>query len=139
LTRRLVIDGSVSGGWCFPDEASPLTEAVFEEVARSGAIVPALWLYEMANILTVAEQRGRIEARNAAVIRDALSDLHIELDHTRTLRSLPALAELARDHRLTGYDAAYLELALRTGSTLATLDGALERAAPQAGVLLFSL
>ena len=139
MIPRLVIDASVSGSWCFPDEASPLTEAVFEEVARVGAVVPTLWLFEMANMLTIAERRGRIASDRVEIIRDALADLPIEMDQARTLRTLPRLARLALDYDLSAYDAAYLELALRTGSRLATLDMARLKAAATAEVPLFSV
>ncbi len=139
MTAHLVIDASMSGSWCFPEEATPLSEAVFDSVARSGASVPMLWMFEMASILAVGERRGRLEAAAAAVIRDALVDLPIELDQTRTLRTISDLVDLARKYDLTTYDASYLELALRTGATLATRDAALEHAAQRAGVPLFSV
>jgi predicted nucleic acid-binding protein len=138
MTPSLVIDASVSGSWCFPEEASTLSEAVLEAVTRAGAVVPALWMFEMTNVLGVGERRGRIGAEAAAVIREALADLPILLDGTRTLRSISELMDLAREFDLTAYDASYLELAIRTGSTLATRDVALMRAATRAGVPLFS-
>ena len=137
MTPSLVIDASVSGSWCFPEEASTLSEAALEAVTRSGAVVPTLWMFEMANVLGVGERRGRIGAEAAAVIREALADLPIQLDGTRTLRSISDLTDLAREFDLTAYDASYLELAIRTGSTLATRDVALMRAATRAGVPLF--
>jgi len=138
MTPHLVIDASVSGSWCFPDEASPLSEAVLESVARSGAVVPTLWMYEMASILAIGERRGRIEAKAAVVIREALADLPIQPDQTRTLRTISHLVNLAQEHDLTPYDASYLELAMRSGSALATSDAALKRAGERAGVPLFS-
>lgn len=134
MTPTLVVDASVSASWCFPNEASPLFEAVFDEVARRRALVPALWLFEMADVLTIAERRGRIASSKATVIRNALAALAIELDQTLTLHSLSVLVSLARTYDLTAYDAAYLDLALRSGATLASHDVALQQAATRAGI-----
>jgi len=139
LTSGLVIDASVSGCWCFPDEASSFSEAVFDEVVRSGSVVPALWVLEMANLLANGERRGRIKPDRVSVIRDAMAALPIEIDQALGLRSLPTMVRTARDYDLTAYDASYLELAMRTHSPLATLDKTLKRAAAQAGVALFSV
>ena len=139
MTPRLVVDASVSGAWCFPEEATHFTEAVLEEVGRSGGVVPTLWLFEMANLLATAERRRRIASERVEIIQVALADLPLELDQARSLRSLPTLTRLAIEHGLTAYDATYLELARRTGSRLATLDSALRDAATKAEVALFSV
>ena len=60
----IVVDASITAAWCLEDEVSPLTEAALEQVVRGGALVPAIWLVEMANVLVVAERRGRVEFRN---------------------------------------------------------------------------
>lgn len=133
----IVVDASVSGGWCFGDEATPYTDAALEVVAGSGAVVPTLWLYEIANMLTIAERRGRVTREDVVRVHESMAALPIEVDQPRGVSSLPALTHLARDHGLTAYDAAYLELALRTRSTLATRDAALRTAAARAGVTLF--
>jgi predicted nucleic acid-binding protein len=45
---------------------------------------------------------------------------------------------LDRSQRISAYDAAYLELAMRRGLPLAALDGKLEAAARAVGVSIFS-
>lgn len=99
------------------------------------ALVPALWPLEIRNILVVSERRGRIETADAdAFLRD-LDRLPIRVRHDTDLRALVALAG---KHQLTSYDAAYLDLAMRTSATLATLDGSLVRAALEEGVKLIA-
>lgn len=132
----VVLDASVAAAWCFEDEASPFTDAVLDEVVRRGARVPALWLFEMSNVLAVAERRGRVDSERVTRFLDALLALPIQVDHPEPSFLAPALARVSRDQGLTSYDAAYLELAMRSGLPLATRDVGLRAAAERAGVLL---
>jgi len=95
------------------------------------ALVPTLWWFELRNALVVNERRGRItEQQTARFLRD-VSRLAITVDHTP---DESGVLTLARRHRLTVYDAAYLELALRAALPLATLDAMLVAAARSEGV-----
>jgi predicted nucleic acid-binding protein len=133
----LVVDASVSGGWFIGDESSPFTDAALTLVADSGARVPGIWPFEIASMLAVAERHERATAEQVAEALRLLDALPVVIDASHTSRTLPALTRFARDYGLTAYDASYLELALRTGSVLATRDTGLQRAAEQAGVPLF--
>lgn len=98
--------------------------------------MPPLWAYELANVLAGAERRGRIDAGRASTMLDLLAALPIAID-PRPPAELPrVLIDLVRASGLSAYDAAYLEVALRTGLPLATRDAALVRAASAAGVTL---
>jgi predicted nucleic acid-binding protein len=129
----LVVDASIVGCWCFPDEASPVADAAFDEVGTAGAVVPALWWFEVRNLLLVNERRGRLDAAGTADFLADLKGLPVRTD--REPDSGTTLG-LARAHRLTFYDAAYLELALRRDVPLATLDRRLAAAARTAAVRL---
>lgn len=129
----VVIDASVTLSWCFEDEASDASDALFASVARSGGIVPQLWVYEFANVLTLAQRRGRLtegEAQRCFGMLDRLA-----LDRVETPRP-SELAAVAAAHALTAYDAAYLHAAMTRGASLATLDERLAAAATSAGVSL---
>ena len=121
-----VIDASVAACWAFHDEDHPLADLALQRARWDEVEAPGLWWFELRNILVVNERRKRLtETASSAFLRD-ISRLGIGLDHT------PDQAEvfrLARTHRLTVYDAAYLELAQRKGFALATLDEALVRSA----------
>jgi len=132
-----IVDASVAAAWCFEDEASAFTEAALDEVVRNGASVPALWIFEMANVLAMAERRGRVDAERVARFLDALLALPVRVDHREAAALAPALVRVSRAQRLTAYDASYLELAMRTGLSLATRDAALRTAAEHVGVTLF--
>jgi predicted nucleic acid-binding protein len=129
----LVLDSSIVGSWCFPDEANPVADAAFASVGADEAIVPALWWFEVRNILLMGERRGRIDQAGTAEFLADLKGLPIRIEREPDSGTVLALA---RVHRLTFYDAAYLELALRLSAPLATLDRALARAARAATVPL---
>lgn len=134
----LVLDSSVTLAWVFGDETTPAIRQVFEGIAERGAVVPGLWWLEVANSLTMAVRRKRIDAafRQAALSDLALLDVTTD-QQTASLAWSETLA-LADKHHLTVYDAAYLELARRRGLPLATLDQELRAAASAIGVALLA-
>jgi len=130
----LVIDASVVLSWCFQDEATAATDALVLRVRGEGAIVPAHWSLEVLNALLIAERRGRIARSEATAHVRTIGDLGVEIDEETVRRWSRDTLALARAERLSVYDAAYLELALRRGLSLATLDKALAKAARRSGV-----
>ena len=129
-----VLDCSVTMSWVFPDEASEATDRLRESMIEGRAFVPALWPVEVGNVLLTATRRGRISAGEWPRIRTNLEALPVEIDPVYTSRAWGAALELAREHRLSGYDAAYLELAVRMQLPLATLDRALAASARAEGL-----
>jgi len=129
-----VLDCSIAMSWCFEDEAAPETDALLERVRDDGAIVPALWHWEVANVLTSAVRRARISASDASARLALLAALPIVTDPDGPSRAWREAFLLAQTHTLTAYDAAYLELAVRGGLDLATKDTSLKQAALAIGV-----
>jgi predicted nucleic acid-binding protein len=126
-----VLDASVTACWAFRDEDHPRADHALQRMRDDEAVAPILWWFELRNILVVNERRKRLtEADSSAFLRD-LSRLGITLDR---LPEESEVLRLARAHRLSVYDAAYLELAQRKGVSLATLDEDLIRAAHAEGV-----
>ena len=132
----LVIDSSAALSWCFEDEASPETDAVFEQVRDQGAVVPGLWHLEVANVLLQAERRGRITTGDVAMCLELIADLPIMTDDETIARAWREILALARAQGLTTYDATYLELAIRRGPPLVTRGEALIAAAERTGVAI---
>jgi predicted nucleic acid-binding protein len=131
----LVLDASVVMAWTIPDDAQvDRATAVMQQVTGDGAVVPGLWRLEVGNALLMAERRGRLHAVQLADALRLLEGLPIETDPETGLRAWTATASLARRHRLSLYDACYLELALRRGLNLASFDAALVAAAEAEGV-----
>ncbi len=130
----VVIDASVLAAWFLDEKRDPRVEAAFDMAARVETRAPNLLDYEIRNALLVGERRNRItKAMSVAFLRD-LALLPIRLEPPGDDASL---MNLARERKLTVYDAAYLELAKRETLPLATLDRALEKAAIAEGVALF--
>ncbi len=126
----LVIDASIALSFVLPSEA--LYERVWQRLSDEGGAAPFLWRWEVQNALLLSERRGRLRPAQAVEILAELRAFPIEFYAPATLgRDL----ELAREHNLTVYDSTYLELALRTGGSLATTDVQLAKAAHRVGVL----
>jgi predicted nucleic acid-binding protein len=128
-----VLDASVTACWAFDDEDHPDASAAFERMQAEEGVVPGLWWFEVRNILIVNERRRRIAESDTAAFLLNLSLLRLRADQSPDEN---AVLRLARSHRLSVYDAAYLELARREGLPLATLDGDLRKAAAGEGVAL---
>jgi predicted nucleic acid-binding protein len=129
-----VLDASVTLGWCFEDEAGEYADSALEALSDDTAVAPAVWPLEVANGLVVAERRGRLVPAQTARFCALLPALPIEVEPGGLTTTLALLVPLARDHGLSVYDAAYLDLAARRGLPLATLDARLRAAALAAGV-----
>ncbi|MFZ5911759.1 MAG: type II toxin-antitoxin system VapC family toxin [Chloroflexota bacterium] len=130
-----VLDASMTLAWCFYDEGGQQAERVLDLLSASQAIVPSLWLLEVSNAVLNAERRNRLTAADSARFLQLLRGLPIQIEDASSIeRAWGEILNLARAHRLSTYDAAYLELAMRSGAPLATLDDALYKAASACGV-----
>lgn len=135
----MVVDSSVTLTWCFEDEQTAVSLALLEQVVEHGAVAPTVWPLEVLNALVMAERRKRVDAAQRQRLTGFLRDLPIALDAETAAQAWSATVQLAERHRLTVYDAAYLELAQRRGLPLASLDNQLRAAAEAAGVALVEL
>jgi predicted nucleic acid-binding protein len=133
--RRFVADASVAIAWVHPSQATATTQALLAGLA-DGAIfeVPSLWPIEVANVLLVLRRRGRLTERERKLAADRLRQLPHIVDGDTSGLAFDSLSNLAAKYRLSVYDAAYLELAIRRGLPLATKDGQLAAAAGKARV-----
>lgn len=134
--REFVLDGSVTMAWYFADESNAYADAVLSDLESARALVPSLWKLEVANTLLVGERRKRSTEAQAAAWLGILETLSIEVDGETTSHAWSSTLALARSQNLSAYDAAYLELAMRRGLPLATLDAKLKAAATAVGVAL---
>lgn len=132
----VVLDASLTLSWCFADEADAAAWAVLTAIERDGAVVPSLWPVEVANGLARAERRGRLSRPTADAFLHALEALAIGVDGATHRRAFDDMLGLAREHRVTAYDACYIELALRAGLPLATVDAGMRAAARRLGLAI---
>lgn len=132
---EVVLDSSVALAWALPDEMSPRADRFLARASRDSVFwVPALWWYEVASALTVAQRRERLTEVDRARVIELYGMLPIQTDSLLDVNTMRRLHALAGDYTLSAYDAAYLELAQRRGLRLMTFDRRLIGAARRAGV-----
>ncbi len=138
MVKQFVVDNSIVMAWCFADEASAYADAILDRLASTEALVPAIWPLEVGNVLLVAERHNRLSEADSARFVALLDELPLTVEQEVPQRALGEILMLAREHRLSTYDASYLDLAMRSGLPIATLDAGLRRAAKACQVPLFA-
>lgn len=134
---NLVLDCSVAMSWCFEEETSDYGDRVLDALEEGEALVPSVWPLEVANVLVVAERRGRLKVGESARFLELVQSLPILVEEVSLPRATGAVLSLARELDLSVYEASYLEIAMRSGVPLATHDQALAKAADTVGVPRF--
>jgi predicted nucleic acid-binding protein len=129
-----VLDASVALAWVLKGERTRRTEALLDQADEYGAAVTSLWPIEVANVLLTYERKKVFTTADRVQAIALYSKIAIEIDQQTAARAFSTAYDLALAHKLTVYDAGYLELALRAGLPLATLDGDLCRVAAKLGV-----
>ena len=138
MTQAFVADASVAIGWVHPAQATRQTAAMLDAIADGATLeVPALWPLEVANALLVLVRRRKLTEDERQAALGWLRGLRLRLDHDTGSLAFSRLSELAASHKLSVYDAAYLELAQRRTLELGCKDGPLRTAARHAGVRLW--
>lgn len=135
-----VLDNSVTMRWFFGDgKPQEITYAgkVLDAMKHDNALVPVTWGLEVANVIARAEAKGLVTEARSGTFLEMLEGVDIEVDSATFAHTLSDTLQLARRYKLSAYDASYLELALRQGMALATLDEDLQKAAKKAGVKKF--
>lgn len=131
---EFILDASVALSWCFADETTAESSQLLDSLEQSTAIVPGIWPLEIGNILLSAQRKKRISYADMIQFIEMFSDLNIEIDSETTDKSFHEILSLAYTEKLTSYDAAYLELAIRLGLPLATKDKELRQAGIRLGI-----
>lgn len=131
-----MLDSSVALAWCFEDEQTESTAELFERLGRESAAVPSLWFIELTNVLALSERKRRATQAKTAEFIALVQKFDLEVDQDGPGRAFNHVLDLCREHRLTAYDAMYLDLAIRKRLPLATLDDELRKAAKRANIPL---
>jgi len=134
MSESFVVDNSVVMSWCFDDEKSQYADAVLDRLSKATAFVPSIWSLEVVNVLLVAERKKRLNEADSVRFITLLSQLPIVVEHERPEGIMKDLLALARSSNISGYDASYLNLSMRKGFPLATLDTRLREAAKKTKV-----
>lgn len=131
-----VLDCAFVLRWLLKEDDGSSSIDILERVAMHGAIVPGIWPLEIANVLVTKAQAKRLPADSVKRLLADVGELRIEVDRRTNEFAWTRIVSLAQRHRLTSYDAAYLELAARHNLALATIDKDLRKAAEAEGVLV---
>jgi predicted nucleic acid-binding protein len=134
MSESFVVDNSVVMSWCFEDEENQYADAVLDRLSEATAFVPSTWTLEVVNVLLAAEREKRLNEADGVRFITLLSQLPIMVEHERPERIMKDLLALARANNLSSYDASYLDLSMRKGLPLATLDIRLREAAKKTQV-----
>jgi predicted nucleic acid-binding protein len=138
VTPHFVADASVTIGWVHPGQATAKTAEMLDAIADGATLeVPAVWALEVANALLVLVRRRKLAEDERQAGLGWLRGLRVRIDHEAASLGFSRLSELASAHRLSVYDAAYLELAQRRSLPLGCQDGPLRKAATTVGVRLW--
>ena len=129
MVKHFVVDNSVVMSWCFKDETNKYADTVLDRLTESAAVVPSIWPLEVVNVLLVAERQKRLSESDSIRFITLLSQLPIIVEYERPEKIMRELLALARAYNLSSYDTSYLDLAMRKGFPIATLDNKLIEAA----------
>jgi predicted nucleic acid-binding protein len=129
MTKHFVIDNSVVMSWCFIDETNKYADAILHRLTKATAYVPSIWPLEVVNVLLVAERKKRLSEADSTRFITLLTQLPIIVDVDHRAKSMKELLIFARANNLSSYDASYLDLAMKSGFPIATLDNQLIHAA----------
>ncbi len=132
--QEFVIDNSVVMSWCFQDETNKYADDVLGLLEEGTAYVPAIWPLEVSNVLLVAERRRLLSQADSSRFISLLFELPIIVDQESPERMLSEILALAREYKLSSYDASYLDLAMRKGLPVATTDMNIIAAAKRSSV-----
>ena len=129
MTKHFVIDNSVVMSWCFKDETSKYADAILHRLSEATAFVPSIWPLEVVNVLLVAERKKRLSEADSTRFITLLTQLPIVVEVGHPEKSMKELLIFSRANKLSSYDASYLDLAMKSGYPIATLDTKLIQAA----------
>ncbi len=136
MEKSFIIDNSIVMSWCFKEQTNPLADTILGWLQEASAYVPSVWPLEVVNVLIAAERKALISKSDSIRFLRLLSQLPIRVQHESTEGLMKDTLGLARDHNLSSYDASYLDLAMKKGVPLATLDKKLRKAAKSVNVEL---
>ncbi len=134
MSENFVIDTSVVISWCFKDETNRYADGILDLLEEATALAPSIWPLEVGNVLLVAERRKRLSEADSMRFITLLSELPIIVEQEPPERMIHEILTLAREHKLSSYDASYLDLAMRKGLSIATVDKNLIAAAKRSQV-----
>lgn len=136
--KTWVIDCSFTAAMFLPDENSDLADHFFSRIGSEfKAIIPAIWWYELNNVLLVSVRRKRLTNENAETVLKTFESFPIEMDKNFSFQTMKSIFELGKKHDLSVYDSAYMELCIRKKAGIVSLDEKLQKSALKEKIPVF--
>ena len=123
--------------WCLNEDTIKASSKILNSITKKGIIVPSLWVYEVTNTLTVSVRRKKLTVADAHDLINNIQLLPIEFDKP-TIENMSNIFNIANEHKLSAYDAAYIELALRTNTQIASFDKEVIKVSGKLGIKIFN-
>ena len=135
--NNFILDCSVYMSWCLNEDTIKASSKILNSITKKGIIVSSLWVYEVTNTLTVSVRRKKLTVADARGLINDIQLLPIEFDKPTT-ESMFGIFNIANEHKLSAYDAAYIELALRTNMQIASFDKEVIKVSGKLGIKIFN-
>ncbi len=132
--KDFVVDNSVILSWVFKDENTKKSQELLNKLLKQNAYVPSLWPYELSNALFIAEKNGRIKEADSVSFISSLKDLSLFVENNSYDNITKDILAISREHKITVYDASYIELALRKNLDMASFDKKLNAVCRKIGI-----
>jgi len=134
--KKFILDCSVYISWCLREETIKESSKVLKSIIKNEIIVPSLWAYEVTNVLTISVRRYKLTVAETHSLINDIKLLPIEFD-TPTIEDISNIFNIANEQKLSAYDAAYIELALRTNTPIASFDKEVVKVSEKLGIKIF--
>jgi len=135
--NNFILDCSVYMSWCLNEATIKASSKILHSITKHGIIVPSLWVYEVTNVLTVSVRGNKLTVADAHGLINDIQLLPIEFDKPTT-ENMSNIFNIANEHKLSAYDAAYIELALRTNTQIASFDKDIAKVSGKLGIKIFN-
>ena len=123
--------------WCLNEETVETSSKILKSIIRNEIIVPGLWAYEVANTLTISVRRNKLTVAETHSLLNDIQLLPIEFDKPTT-ENISSIFNIANEHKLSAYDAAHIELALRMNTQIASFDKEMIKVSKKLGIKIFN-
>ena len=135
--NHFILDCSVYMSWCLNEGTIKASSKILNSITKYGIMAPGLWVYEVTNTLAVSVRKNKLTVSDVHGLMNDIQLLPIEFDKPTT-ENMSNIFHIANEYKLSAYDAAYIELALRANIPIASFDKEIVKVSGQLGIKIFN-